>query len=499
MENKFSSTVTLINKLKNWFSWPMWWIFRYIKESDCLLNTNFFLENININQQIINEKISIFNERINKIKNIKEEIENFEISKIEKKFLINALDILELKFELFKESIYLEAEKAWFELSNNDRKIFLDEVNRIQDLIYGPEISSVESEKAEILNLLSNIFKENKCKISEDEAKYFNKFLWNFDYKKIDLIKNKDNDNFTNKFLPKEKVIKIFETVINIYDLDWWVISLENVDNFSVKKDDKKILIPEWKIEKISLKRILQLIDHEIWVHWIRWFNSDLTLKTNWEWYLEWEEWKATLTELLFDNKLEEVSVLPTIHHISTFIAENYNFEDTKKILEIYYKLTWLDWDRAIIEANDKTIRVKRFVSLYEKWANRKDVSYTRWQKEVVEYLQNASIEGIKNFIKDFYFSKLSLNDISLVPEFKKNIKYDESKLKYPLWIWQILYKKLLWRKIFLENNSSSFNHWENKMVLQEQPLFSHVEELTFGTKRKIVEILKLAREKYSE
>jgi hypothetical protein len=42
----------------------------------------------------------------------------------------------------------------------------------------------------------------------------------------------------------------------------------------------------------------------------------------------------------MLDNNLQEITVLPTIHHISTFVAENYNFFDTKKILKIYYKLT---------------------------------------------------------------------------------------------------------------------------------------------------------------
>gem|GEM_PF-4368049 len=33
----------------------------------------------------------------------------------------------------------------------------------------------------------------------------------------------------------------------------------------------------------------------------------------------------ATLSELLFDEKIENIIVEPTIHHISTFFAENMN------------------------------------------------------------------------------------------------------------------------------------------------------------------------------
>lgn len=51
--------------------------------------------------------------------------------------------------------------------------------------------------------------------------------------------------------------------------------------------------------------------------------------------------------------------------------------------------------------------------------------------------------------MRDFYFSKLSFTDIGLVNEFRK-IAIDEKELRYPLWIWKIIYKKLLWEKVTL-------------------------------------------------
>jgi hypothetical protein len=38
-------------------------------------------------------------------------------------------------------------------------------------------------------------------------------------------------------------------------------------------------------------------------------------------------------------------------------------------------------------------------------------------------------------FIKNFYFSKLSLKDQDLAKEFKKSLNIDEKELKYPLWL----------------------------------------------------------------
>ena len=127
-------------------------------------------------------------------------------------------------------------------------------------------------------------------------------------------------------------------------------------------------------------------------------------------------------------------------------------------------------------------LRVKRFVSLNEDGANRKDVSYTRWQTQVVNYLQTSDKQNKLNFLRDFYFSKLSLTDIHLVNEFREKLSIDESELIYPLWIWKILYKKLLWEKVFLS-------------LLQEEDFrFWIIEKFSIDMKRKIVKILQEIR-----
>jgi hypothetical protein len=138
--------------------------------------------------------------------------------------------------------------------------------------------------------------------------------------------------------------------------------------------------------------------------------------------------------------------------------------------------------DRALKEATDRTLRVKRFVSFKEKWANRKDVSYTRWQSQIVDYLQNA--QNNQDFIRDFYFSKLALGDIWLVKEFREILWIDENELKYPLWIWKILYKKLSWEKIFLQK------------LKQEDFRFESIDKLLFGIKKKIIKILSIINSK---
>lgn len=481
--SNFIKTTSKIQEIKIDFTSPLWAMAKYIKWDEIFINEDFFWKDKKeINDNDINEVLEKIEKELNEIKKLKLSLKELELSAVEKKFVLNSLNTTWLKFIMFKSSIYLEAEKAWYNLSIENRKKYLNNVNKLQNIFYWPEISENTIESGEILYSLQNLLDKNIAKISKYESEILKNFINSFQIPKIELKENKDKHNLKDRFISKETFEQVFTMIIDLYALHWWKISIENVWNFSVKKDEKLIKCPETKLETTNLKRIFQLIDHEIWTHAIRWCNTNKATKTTWEWYLEAEEWFATMTELLFDNKLDEISVSPTIHHITTFIAENRNGEETKEILEIYFKLTWLTEEKAKIEALDRMLRVKRFVSIHEKWANRKDVSYTRWQKQIVDFFQKANEETRKEFLKDFYYSKLALEDISLVKEFRESLRVEETELRYPLWIWKILYKKLWGEKIFLSS-------------LQEEDFrFANIEKLEFSIKRKIINILNLIK-----
>lgn len=479
-----------VKDVKTGFWTPMWWIFKYIQEEDSLyINQNFFEWKKTVTENDIEELKNIFNEKLYNIKELKKELNESFLDKVEKKFILNALNSIGLKYILFKYSVYLEAEKAWYKLTNDQRISYLYKINKLQNIIYWPDITSLDSEKNSVLDKLTQVYRNNNKKLTEDEKQFFLDFLNWFDFDDFEEIfdqSTKQSTELTKKYLSKDKVILLFEMVIDLYNLDWWTIFQDkNVWSFSVKKEEKQIILPLKKLEKISLKRIFELFDHEIWVHAIRGYNSNKTINANWDWYLEIEEWMATLSELMFDTKIEKIIVEPTIHHISTFFAENMNWEDTRKMLEIYFKMI-----RSKItsiediekEALDRMLRVKRFVSFNEDWANRKDVSYTRWQSQVVNYLQISDRQSKLNFMKDFYFAKLSITDMTLVSEFREKLAINESELRYPLWIWKILYKKLLWEKVFL------------KSLQEEDFRFWAIEKFSVEMKRKIIKILQEIR-----
>jgi len=497
MNNLISDSVNRIKKIKAWFASPLWWILKYQNDFSNILNIDFFSNNewTEISEDMILELSNKINSKINDLKSLMKEVKDSWESDTEKDFVIKIIKQLILKFSIFKYSIYLEAEKSGYPLSEEDRKKYLRRVNILQSSVYWPEISSSLDETNEILSHLSNLLKNNSDNISEQEKNIFETFLDRFDWNNetidgIDWQENTDwnnsnleENNLWNIYLNDDKVIEIFNIVLkDIYKMEWWKIITEDVWNFSIKWEKKVMILPKWKVEKTSVKRILELIDHEIWVHAVRWFNTTNTINTTWEWYLETEEWFALLSELLFKEKIENIQLEPSIHHITTFIAENCDFLETRELLKIYYKLIWKSEIDSEKESYDRALRVKRFVSFKDKWANRKDVTYYRWVKTLIKYILKLDETQRVEFLRDFYFSKLSLEDVAMVKWLRESLNVNEKDLKNPLWIWKILFKKLIWEKIFLD--------W----LKEDDFRFSNIEKLESDIKRRIIDILKIIK-----
>lgn len=120
---------------------------------------------------------------------------------------------------------------------------------------------------------------------------------------------------------------------------NWKVIIDDNTSMFSADFEKKEIKVPKKKISSTSVFRLLQLLDHEIGVHAIRGYNTSETLRVTGTNYLDAEEGLATHSEEVFEKNIDDISGGVTLHHITTFIAENYNAQDTKELLQIYFKL----------------------------------------------------------------------------------------------------------------------------------------------------------------
>ncbi len=475
-----------IKEIKNSYLQSLWWSSKYNKH---FINVNYFWDV----KKIIWENIKSFEEKINnKIKELKflkkELILDSKINFKEKLFLIKTINWILKKFLIIKFSIPLEAEKWWIFLEAKKRIILLNKINKLQNQTYWKEISNKKTEVKKIIVFLNKLLGNKKENLSKNEYKIFKNFLDSFFivdkiqsksilslrvitkqsrkhcFKSISafwitslpfvmtiipyLINNKlilkeEKNEFEDIKIIPEKIEKILNLVIELYKINW-TSKISEVWNFSVDYDKKIINIPA---KNITLKRLLEIIDHEIWVHIIRWENTLKNIWIAWENYQEIEEWFAVLSEKLIANNLKDIFLEPTIHHITTFFAENLDFENTRKMIEIYFKLIFKNEDLKVLKRNafDRTKRVKSFVSIFEKWANRKDVSYTRWQEKIKKILSKK--DNI-SFLKDFYFSKLWFDDLKYIGYFKEKYIFEEI---FPIFVGKIIYEKLKNEKIDLE------------------------------------------------
>lgn len=191
--------------------------------------------------------------------------------------------------ECFQNAIFLEAEKCGIELSDADRQKYLNEVNRLQNDYYGPEISAIPEEKALVGEQLEEIFQKNKEKISHEECVIFEKFLQKSGFNQENPKKEKSSEVTLRKeksedlkqiLLEESAIVEILEMVLDLYEMhDWTVEVNENRKMFSVRYDAKKIILPKNKLSSTSLFRLLELMDHEIGVHAIRGVNTLATLQ----------------------------------------------------------------------------------------------------------------------------------------------------------------------------------------------------------------------------
>lgn len=479
-----------IEELKVDYSKAIFWMYDY---SESYKNLVLFWKNTVVNDSLINEKISEIDDRILKIIELKKEVENDNsISIALKNFYERVLTDLILKFELIKNSIYLEAEKTSYVLSEEDRKKYLYKVELLQNEIYWLQVSDIPEEKKISLNILFTLYSNKKDLLTIKEQKEFYDFLLSF-WEELSVInKTKQKNDLDNiPIWSEDLVLELFNLVLDANWIlksennpNWWEVELsDDIKNFRASISDRKMIIPLFNASNYSIMKILRLFDHEISTHGVRWYNMWHTLKMSSPNYVNIEEALAKINEFLFDNNIEDLDVLVSDHTPRLLIAENLNWEDTKRMLTLYYKMSGKK-DKSEIQAINMTRRLKKFVSYYEKWANRRDTSYTRGVYLMRDFLENK--DNRENF-KDLYFSKIELKDLSLVDELKEFINKED--LRYPLFVWKILYKKLLWNKIFL--NDIQIKGENIEWLKKEDFRFEWIDKLDIKTKRIIVETLR--------
>ena len=413
----------------------------------------------------------------------------------------------------------LEAQKWWLEITDELQTQCEKKTEEMQDKLYWPKMQ--ESEKKEVTWILTELYKTSWSKLTEKEQKYFKSFLEKQSVDTANVAPQQENKENTEakesrniKEIPVEKFKQIVELSLKITEkmnpakewktkmTDYNVIISDKATMVSVKFDALQIILPRtrWYTEKD-----LWLIDHEIITHAYRGKNT----RNNLWWFNTWayvdgEEWNAMVAQYFgwTREEYEEEISTPTIHFISNYFWETSNFKDTSKLMYLYSKmkhsgdLSKKDKQKLKKNAHNRTVRVKRFYSNNQKWANMKDLAYYRWVKEVSKKFNIAlskdshsdQKEEVLSWLKKNYnIGKIWLDDVDT---FSKVITDNQQAL--PLFIGKLINLKRSWEKIFFSWLPSE---QEDSELYKNKDFRFEFTEISTDVKRDIIEILYLLDE----
>ena len=334
-----------------------------------------------------------------------------------------------------------ELSKAWYyhKLNNNEIGQRVKKLEKIEKKNFGWNISKDLNEISLAYNFLLKAFKEWKDLLTEEEQKVFQNTY-------IELIKSlldPSHETFRVKYYSKDKFwpeiqkklsqnitrkkySQIFSTVLNdLLGLDFKIVHDERS---SIYDGPWFLAFPTSKnYDTLSLKRIIELIGHEIEVHCVNYRMNQLLIGSfRWAWNLEKEEGLAmTIEEFLKWKKLDDITV--TQHFVKVLASEVFELDELEWFMKLYLKLLWKKYSFEAI------LRQKRNYPLDQKWGQHKDVTYGRGIQKVLEFLKTGWD------MRELYLWKISLQDI---PKAKKLLKYswkDISDLNIPIFFWELL------------------------------------------------------------
>ena len=127
-----------------------------------------------ISQQFINEKIHQANDIIEKLSLIKEEIETLsELNNEQKEVLLGIIKEQIWWLQYNSHAIYIEAEKAWFQLPQEEIEFHNKEKLILEKSMYGPRIIEISYRSENVAKKLDQLFSDKKEESLTKEEKTF--------------------------------------------------------------------------------------------------------------------------------------------------------------------------------------------------------------------------------------------------------------------------------------------------------------------------------------
>lgn len=497
-----------IDTIKKPVSSALEWVLNYEKNNVNYISAKLFNSKLkSVSQQDIDNAHIFLGQYSNTLKRLKDELMNDSVlNEPQKKLLLNIIQGNILRLILLHYATYIEAEKWWYPLDQNKKAEYLKKIEKIETIIYGPNISSQTKEKTLIMNNLESLFKEKSHLLNKEQQDLFTSFLEKIpersSIESTKEIKEEKEWNITEKVSMMD-VCHIFQKIVTLYGMPSKIIIIDekiqevkeenNILHIPFSYDQKKIgeVVDELNLRKtvriyldprvsgfwigdaigsanidvpahresISIKRLCSLIDHEISTHLLRVLNKKNVFNLKTEWHQETEEWIAVLMEKLSIGNIESITDDPLVTNTWVFIAENYDFDTTKKILKSYYLLKEYSEDEAENLAEQRALRTKRYHAFDQPGSNRKDVVYWRWLVDAILYIKNLDktnqkdLEKLEKDITTFYMSRLGKKDIQNADQLFQWFDINKKNIILPIAIWKILYEKLLGNSIDTTND----------------------------------------------
>ncbi len=477
--NQINNLDLLIEDInKNIYNWELTEIFEvtysYKKHWENNFNITLFsdflwekIEEINLNNKEVllnlgkktNYKVLEKQELIKKyIKEINNVEKKWEEEKIISELLIWSLNYALKILEITKLWLVFELEKAW--INNNldleKKQEIIEKIKLLEKDIFDWEIKNNPREVILAYEFLRDRYEKNKDKLEDIEQKEYLNFLHKAeeylpeDYSYFPKIKEEKieknvNKEFLSKKIPREKYVQILQDVFDLLKLD---IDVKIEERWSIYDWEYHLWIPKnEKYNFLTIKRILELISHEIEAHTVNLRNNQKLI-----WYfrsaanLEKEEWLAIVMENLLNwKKLEEIWVPQ--HFPKVFMWEILTWTELKRFLDLNNKIH-PDTGHA-----GRFLRLKRNYDLSLPWVQHKDTSYWRWALKIVNLLQKIKSWEEKNIeVRDLFLAKVWFKDILKAKKLMQLRWLEYNDLTMPLFIWELV--KYLFK--IEENNKNS-------------------------------------------
>ena len=429
--------------------------------------------------ETLEEKRNLISKYINQL-----QIESKTNGKI--RIIINYLEYIDKIIELTQIWLPFELEKSGYKHNLTKEQIIysVEKMEQIETELFGGNVRDNSWEISQSVFILENYLKKNKENLTTKEQKEFENYI--NQAKKLPkfdktLTKPKEFEEFEwwimDKEISREDYTNIFKLVFNIYNIQRPII----VDSRSSIYDGEDALyIPNNEAyNTLKIKKILQLISHEIETHYIIQENSKITMwETKWAWNLTREEGTAKVLEwILVNKKLEDFNI--TISLAEILLGEILDPKDFDNFLQLYRKAKWFNKNVAYNKYKARLNRRKRLYPMNYKGVQHKDTSYARGQVEVVNFIKSGGD------VKSLYYGKVWFQDLDTL---KNNLTINPKDLKYPILIWEIILQYI---------DTGWVNHKKLLETIQKKYNFidfskENTKRLTFFQKRKLVEIFRL-------